>query len=196
MNTTKTYNFNYKFNNTLYNYSIIVDLSLFKEGADSLFFINKPHACLAQIIIEDFSILLRPIGNCILIDEHQGKTYTTKLPEYLYDLLDINAEYNLNNIGISILERNHFEFILCKNEDEKLKEYSIDFHKHLIALDSSLEAFIEELKSTAIFFIQEDFLNSFNESHDEDFIPCYAFDDFEDFTETPSSEVFYSDYSI
>lgn len=192
MNTNKTYNFSYKFKNTSYNYSITIDLSLFKEGADALFFINKPNACLAQITIGDFSIILRPIGNCLLIDEHQGKTYNNTLPDYLYDLLDINAEYNLDNIGISVLERNHFEFILCKNENDLLKEYSIDFHKHLTCLDSSLESFIEELKSTAIFFIQEDFLSSFDDSSDEDFIPCYALDDFEDFTETPSTEVLYS----
>lgn len=196
MNTNKTYNFKYKFKNTWYNYSITIDTSLFKEGADSLFFINKPNVCLAQITIGEFSILLRPVGNCLLVDEHQGKTYNNTLPEFLYDLLDINAEYNLDNIGISILERNHFEFILCKKEDDLLKEYSIDFHKHLICLDSSLESFIEELKSTAIFFIQEDFLSSFEESPDEDFNPCYALDDFEDFTESPPTEVFYQNYNI
>lgn len=196
MSTHKTYNFNYTFNNTVYTYSITVDLSLFKEGADALFFIDKPNTCLAHINIGDFSILLRPVGNCLLIDEHQGKTYNNKLPDFLLDLLDINAEYNLDNIGISILERNHFEFILCKKEDDLFKEYSVDFHKHLTYLDSSLESFIEELKSTAIFFIQEDFLTSFDEDCSEDFLPSYALDDFELFTESPSTEIIYSSKNI
>ena len=196
MSNSKTYQFSYNFKNKVYSYSIQINFDVFKAGADALYFINKPNSCIAQISIEDFSILLKPVGSCILIDEQQGKTYNNFLPEYIYDLLDINAEYNLNKLDISVVERNHFEYILYKKENTFLKEYSLDFHKHIVALDSSLDSFIEELKSIAIFFIQEDFVNLYDESEDEYFLPSYAIDDFENFTESLNTEIAYSNSSF
>lgn len=190
----KTYNFSYFFNNTNHKYSIDVDFDAFKPGVDSLYFINQPDLCIAQISINDFTIILRPVGSCTLVDEQQGKIYNNSLPSFIYPLLDVDCEYNLSKLGISILERNHFEYVVCKKEKSSLKEYSLEFHKHLTTLDSSLDSFLEELKSIAIYFIQEDFLSIFEE--DEDFLPCYALDDFEDFNELLSTEVIYSHSSL
>lgn len=191
----KTYNFNYFFNNKQHNFTIEVNLDSFKPGADALYFINTPYECIAQISIDDFCIVLRPTPNSILIDNKEGKTYKNFIPENFKDLLDINAEYNLNKHSISILERNCFEYVVCKKIDNYFNEYSLDFHKNLTVLDSSLDNFIEELRSIAIYFIQEDLSSDIFEAEDNLEIK-FSIDDFENYQELPSTELVYFDSYI
>lgn len=186
----KTYNFDYKYNNKKHKYSIDINMDLFKEGADSLLFIDKAYECIAQIRMDDFSIILRPTPSCRLVNNSTFETYTNSIPEYIKQLLNINAEFNLNKNNIDIIERNYFEFVICKETNNILQESSLEFHKTLTYLDSSLDSFISELNSIAIYFIQEDFLSEITEEIFEEII-CYANDDFDDFDDLPTSEMIY-----
>lgn len=183
----KTYTFNYFFNQKQNNFTIEINLDYFKPGADALQFINSPYVCIAQISIGDFCIILRPTPNCLLIDHKEGKKYINFIPDDIKKFLDINAEYNLNKHSIDILERNYFEYVVCKQFGDSFNEYSLELHKNLTTLDSSLENFIEELKSMAIYFIQEDMSNDIFEEEEVLDIE-FSIDDFDNYQEPPSTE--------
>lgn len=175
-------NYSYEFNNKVYHYNIEINEEVYIAGADSLAFINLPDTHIAIISIDDYKIILKPVGSSYLIDKIHDKTYINSIPEYLISQLDINAEFNLNNLGIFIEERNHFEYILYKQDGEFFKESSIELHKHVEVLDSNIDSFLEELKTTAIFFIQGDYFHNFDTFlEEEEYFPPLAVDEFESF---------------
>lgn len=189
MTKMKTYNFKYEFNKEIHDYSISVNTEVFKPGVDALYYINTPDVDIASLEIGDFIIYLKPLGSSFLVDETHGRSYTNFIPEYLLPSLDKNAEFNLNNFGISIEDRNHFEFVLYKKDATSLVEYTFDFHKQVHFLDSSIESLVEEIKMLAIYFIQGDFINFLEEEvEDDDFLPNWALDDFEIFAEQNAIE--------
>lgn len=187
-----TKQFNYRFKNTVFEYTIAVNRKLFRPGADALAYTGVKDTPIATISFESFSLALYAIGNVHLINHSEGISYVDEVPQYLIPLMDINAEYNLNNYGISIEDRNHFEYILLqKDEYGFLTEQSIEFYKELVVLDSSIDSTIEDLNSTAILLIQGNFLTetpSISES--ELLIQDYAIDDFEEFASLNAIEAY------
>lgn len=182
MNTIVKKDFNYNFNNMLHKYSIEIDTDVFLPGADSLAYINNSDVCIAIIDIYDCKIVLKPIGSSYLVHSNTEEIYVDYIPQYLQPLLNKNAEFELNNLGIIIEERNHFEYLLYKKVNGLYREYPLEFHKPLNVLDSTLDSFIEELKTIAIFFIQGDYLDSMDDYYEEEgYLPPLASDDFESF---------------
>lgn len=175
----------YKFNNKVHVYYIYINEAIFKPGASSLAYINISNTPIAAIFIEDYSIIFQATDNCLLIDNIHYESYTSFIPERFIDLLDINAESNLSKLNISIEEKNQFEFVVYKKDGELYKEHPLELHKQFEFLDSSLDSFIEELKSSAIFFIQGDYINYLDDFFDTDnwYLPPLADDDFENFSD-------------
>ena len=182
MNKMLIKEYNYKFNNKIHKYTIEINTDEFIPGADSLAYLNNPETCIASIDIYDYKIIFKPTATSLIVHEDTEETYIDSIPEFLLHLLDINAELNLNNLGYIIEMRNHFEYILCKKEGDLYIEHTLDFHKDIQVLDSSVDSFLEELKTMAIFFIQGDYLDSIQDIYeDEGYLPPLASDDFDSF---------------
>lgn len=183
MNKSITKNYMYRFNNKIHNFKIEINTDNFLPGSDSLAYVNNSEYYIASIDINDYKIILKATETSFIVNENTDETYVDFIPEFLTHLLDRNAELNLNKWGYTIEARNHFEYLLFKKEENTYREYSLDFHKTMNVLDSTIDSFFEELKTVAIYFIQGDYLDSIDVYYNEDegYLPPLAADDFASF---------------